>query len=185
VPDWKYLRDDRSEPLTGVWSVEFTAGGPTLPQSQTIDSLSDWTTWGTDSENLRAFSGTATYKTEFDLPSQQADAWALDLGEVCHSACVRLNGKNLGTVIASPFRVDASSAIQQGSNHLEVEVINLPANRVADLDRRGEDWKKFLFVNIKYQPFDASGWEPIASGMIGPVRLIPQYALSSNELSHP
>ena len=185
APDWKYLKDDRSALLTGAWNVEFTAGGPKLPQSQTIDSLSDWTTWSTDSENLRSFSGTGTYEIDFDLPSQPADAWALDLGEVCHSAHVRLNGKDLGTVIASPFRVDASSAIQPGSNHLEIEVINLPANRVADLDRRGEDWKKFLFVNIKYQPFDASGWEPIASGLIGPVRVISQRALTSNELSNP
>jgi hypothetical protein len=185
APDWKYLRDESSESLAGSWNVVFTAGGPRLPQKQTVDTLSDWTTWKDDSENLRAFSGTAKYQLDFELPGQNADRWAIDLGEVCHSARVRLNGKNLGTVITSPFRVDATNAIRPGSNRLEIEVINLPANRVADLDRRGEDWKKFLFVDIKYHPFDASGWSPIPSGLIGPVRVIAQHQLAPNELNHP
>jgi hypothetical protein len=185
VPDWKYLSDGDSELLTSSWSVEFLAGGPNLPQKQTIKTLSNWTTWNVDSENLRSFSGTAKYETDFNFPVQSADRWALDLGDVCHSARVRLNGKDLGTVIASPFRLDATNAIQPGSNHLEVEVINLPANRVADLDRRGQDWKKFLFVDIKYRPFDASRWTPIPSGLIGPVKLIAEHQLTEHELNQP
>jgi len=61
---------------------------------------------------------------------------------------------------------------------LEVEVTNLTANRVADLDHRRVPWKNFYninFVNIKYGGFDASGWRPMDSGLLGPVRLIPTY----------
>jgi hypothetical protein len=47
------------------------------------------------------------------------------------------------------------------------------ANRLADLDRRKIDWHPFYFVDINYKPFDASNWEPVASGLIGPVRLVP------------
>jgi hypothetical protein len=47
------------------------------------------------------------------------------------------------------------------------------ANRLADLDRRGADWQKFFFVNIQYKPFSAKNWEPLPSGLCGPVRLVP------------
>ncbi|MEI7908710.1 MAG: hypothetical protein WCK77_03640 [Verrucomicrobiota bacterium] len=52
---------------------------------------------------------------------------------------------------------------------------NLAANRIADLDRRHVPWKQFReinFVNIDYKPFDASGWPAMASGLLGPVRLL-------------
>jgi hypothetical protein len=55
-------------------------------------------------------------------------------------------------------------------------VTNLMANRIRYLEKHSVPWKKFNdinFVNIHYQPFDASGWEPVRSGMDGPVRLIP------------
>ena len=41
------------------------------------------------------------------------------------------------------------------------------------MDRRRVPWQKFYFVNIQYKPFDASTWEPMPSGLVGPVRLIP------------
>jgi len=47
------------------------------------------------------------------------------------------------------------------------------------MDRRKEPWRKFFFVNIAYKPFDASGWEPLDSGLLGPVRLVPLKAKRS------
>ncbi len=47
------------------------------------------------------------------------------------------------------------------------------ANRLTDLDRRKVAWRKFFLVNIQYQPFDASDWEPLPSGLLGPVQLVP------------
>jgi hypothetical protein len=55
-------------------------------------------------------------------------------------------------------------------------VTNLSANRIRDLDRRGVTWKVFHdinFVNIDYQPFDASGWPVRDSGLLSPVTLTP------------
>jgi hypothetical protein len=65
-------------------------------------------------------------------------------------------------------------------NELEIQVSNLMANRIADLDKRKVFWRKFYNVNFparkgenrKNGLFDASGWEPRESGLIGPVRLI-------------
>jgi hypothetical protein len=180
--EWEYLHNEESRQLTGPWRTEFISGGPALPKTQTVENLSDWTKWTTDADALKSFSGIARYEIEFERPETNTDGWALDLGEVCHSAHVRLNGTDLGALITSPFRIDITGAIRPGSNHLEVEVANLPANRVADLDRRGENWKKFLFVNIRYQPFDATKWAPIASGLVGPVKLIAQRKLARDDL---
>jgi hypothetical protein len=57
---------------------------------------------------------------------------------------------------------------------LEVEVANVSANRIRDLDRRGIQWKNFHdinFVNLDYHPFNASDWPLTDSGLLGPVTL--------------
>ncbi|CAA9217154.1 MAG: GH106 [uncultured Chloroflexia bacterium] len=63
-------------------------------------------------------------------------------------------------------------ALVDGENQLEIDVTNVMANRLADLDRRKVPWRKFFLVNIQYQPFDASDWEPLPSGLLGPVQLV-------------
>ena len=65
---------------------------------------------------------------------------------------------------------------RRGRNVLELDVTNLAANRIRDMDRRGVPWKvrrALNIVNIRYQPFDASKWPPEPSGLLGPVRLVP------------
>lgn len=173
-PEWEYL-STAGEPttLTGDWHVTFTEGGPALPRPATLVSLTSWTAWPGDADALRAFSGTARYTLTFDRPAGAADAWLLDLGRVFHSARVRLNGEDRGTLYAHPFRLRLPDTLQATGNRLEIEVTNLMANRLADLDRRKVAWRNFFFVNIEYKPFDASAWEPLDSGLLGPVRLIP------------
>jgi len=156
----------------GKWNVRFLEGGPSLPSEREIFELSDWTTWP-DSDDLRAFSGTARYSLTFDAPyAHEGDFW-LDLGEVAHSASARLNGVEQGTLIARPWRLRLKSPLRATGNVLEIDVTNLMASRLADLERRrGAEWRPFLMVNIHYKPFDAKDWEPLPSGLLGPVRLI-------------
>jgi hypothetical protein len=55
-------------------------------------------------------------------------------------------------------------------------VANLMANRIRYMDQSGIPWRKYHginFVNINYQPFDASKWSIMPSGLLGPVTLIP------------
>ena len=104
----------------------------------------------------------------------------LDLGEVCESARVRLNGRDYGTLIAPPFRVVVDN-LKPAGNRLEVEVTSVAANRIRDLDRRGVAWRIFKdinFVNLNYKAFDASNWPVTDCGLIGPVTLTP---LSRND----
>lgn len=169
---WRYLEPSgESVALSGEWRVDFVDGGPALPETYTTAELGSWTARGGAAE---AFAGTARYTLEFAGPAD--GDWVLDLGRVAESARVRLNGQELGTVFARPFVVPVPAGVLRGEgNVLEVEVTNVSANRIRDLDRRGVEWRIFHdinFVNIDYQPFDASGWEVREAGLLGEVRLV-------------
>jgi len=100
----------------------------------------------------------------------------VDLGDVRESARVRLNGVEIATAWSLPFHVRIGPQLKPGRNVLELEVTNLAANRIRDLDRRGVSWKimrEINFVNINYRPFDASNWPLTPSGLLGPVTLTP------------
>ncbi len=176
-----YLRPSgASMSLSGNWSLTFTKGGPELPSSLTTTELKSWTDLG--GEEHQRFGGTARYRLEFDAPAAKADAWLLDLGDVRESARVRLNGHDLGTLWSIPFHVRFDGALLKPSgNILELDVTNLAANRIRDLDRRKVDWKimrEINFVNINYRPFDASEWPLTPSGLLGPVTLTPLRAFT-------
>ncbi|HEY0735956.1 MAG TPA: glycosyl hydrolase [Herpetosiphonaceae bacterium] len=173
-PRWSYVAAaGEPSPIAGEWHVDFIAGGPALPQSTTIRELSSWTEWPDQSKLLWSFAGTARYRISFEQPAGSAELWALDLGTIGYSARVTLNGQHLGTCYASPFRVLLPPELLAGENQLAIEVTNLMANRLAALDRQKQPWRKFFFVNIHYQDFDASAWEPLPSGLLGAVALLP------------
>lgn len=173
-PAWRYLATrGEARVLAGRWRVEFTTGGPALPASTNIDELTSWTAW---SEAGARFSGTARYRLEFQAPEGTADDWLLDLGDVRETARVTLNGKPLRTLWSLPANLRIGSALEPGANVLEIEVTNLPANRVRDLDLRKVDWKIMKDINLaslRYQALDATTWQPQPSGLLGPVRLVP------------
>jgi hypothetical protein len=177
-PAWRYLRPAKAAPLVlaGEWSVHFVEGGPALPHDFRSPRLASWTE--RDDPEAKRFAGTAVYSLRFMLPSDPRSAgdWTLDLGRVADSARVRLNGRDVATLWCDPFRVEVGRFLKAGDNLLEVEVTNLAANRIRDLDLRHVSWKNFYeinFVNRKYKPFDASTWPLRDSGLLGPVVLAP------------
>jgi len=172
---WGYLRKaGEPEEITGTWKVTFIEGGPRLPSDFETHRLASWTELGDD--EAKRFAGTARYSITFEKPRGGAEEWLLDLGRVAESARVTINGRYVGAVWSFPFEIAVGKGLREGTNKLEVEVTNLSANRIADLDRRKVDWKKFHdinFVNIRYRKFDASNWPPMDSGLLGPVKLVP------------
>ena len=173
---WPYMHP-AGEPmaLSGKWSVSFIDGGPTLPRAFDSDSPTMWT--GRGDPDADRFAGTARYTITFDA-TDSVPRHLLTLGRVAESARVKLNGRELGVLFANPFSVETGPLHRTG-NVLEVEVTNLSANRIRDLDQRGVQWRNFKdinFVNIDYKPFDASQWPVRPSGLVGPVTL---QALSS------
>ena len=95
---------------------------------------------------------------------------------------MRLNGRDLGVLIGPRFQLTVAGALRREGDRLEVSVTNLAANRIADLDRRRVEWKKFYNVNFPAHLaenrgpdglFTAARWEPLDSGLLGPVTLTP------------
>jgi hypothetical protein len=168
------------EQINGTWTLNFIEGGPQLPSMIKIRELGSWTNYG--GEAVKKFSGTAMYTISFQKPEGNADGWLLDLGRVCESAAVKLNGKDLGTLIGPLYRIPILKDLMDEMNILEIKVSNLMANRIADLDRRNVNWKKFYNINFPARRrenrgpdglFNAARWLPRDSGLIGPVTLIP------------
>jgi len=165
--------------IEGKWKVEFTEGGPALPASREADRLISWTDLGGD--DVKDFSGTAKYTISFKRPSGKADAWSLNLGRVCESARVSLNGKEIGVLIGPEYKITLDKKQLKKINLLEIKVSNLMANRIAYMDRNNIEWKKFYNINMsarvrqntKNGIFDASAWPPRESGLIGPVTITP------------
>ncbi len=67
------------------------------------------------------------------------------------------------------------SELKAGNNELEIEVTNLSANYMRLRDKQKPDWKKFEDINIvdiTYKKFNAENWEPMQSGLLGPVKVL-------------
>jgi hypothetical protein len=170
---WVYL-SGKGEEVTfeQAWNLHFTTGGPVLPADQKMSKPQLWTSF--NDPQLLAFSGTGVYSTTFTLPAKNHKEYELDLGQVNETAHLWINGKDAGYVWSIPFKKRIGQYLRSGTNTIRIEVANLMANRIADLDKKGVQWRNYHeinFVNIDYKPFDASSWKPMASGLAGPVVL--------------
>jgi (4-O-methyl)-D-glucuronate---lignin esterase len=156
--------------LEQPWQVEFDPhwGGPKTPQ--TFNTLESWSE--TTDPQIKYFSGTAVYRTTFDvkeLPAANTGArsW-LDLGEVKNVASVRLNGSRLGIVWTDPFRVEVTGHLRSEGNQLEIEVTNLWPNRLIGDERLPLD-QRITKTNITKFHGDSP---LLASGLLGPVEVL-------------
>jgi len=175
-PAWDYWRPAGAPtPLTGDWQVSFVQGGPERPANFTTRRPGSWTQLG--DTNAQRWAGSALYSISFNAPAG-TNAAALDLGDVRQSARVRVNGRDYGTLVIPPFRVVVDH-LKPAGNRLEVEITNVTANRIRDLDRRGEAWDVLGgsdLVNRGAPPFNAANRPLTDSGLLGPVTLTPVVA---------
>ena len=150
-PAWQYLRTDTgsSRALTGEWRVHFIEGGPALPKDFRTTDLASWT--ARDDPEGKRFAGSAVYRLDFDMPAgafgpdgAPARQWRLDLGKVADSARVRVNARDVTTLWCEPFAADIGRFLTPGNNVLEIEVTNLAANRIRDLDQRHVSLEELL-----------------------------------------
>jgi hypothetical protein len=151
--------------LSGPWKVTFDPkwGGPAKPV--TFEKLEDWSKHADTS--IRHYSGTAIYRTTFDLPSlaTRRSSLFLDLGHVSVMASVRLNDRDLGVVWCAPWRVEITGAIKPGVNRLEITVANLWPNRLIG-DQSLPLEKRFTWTT--WNPFKQDA-VLLESGLLGPV----------------
>ncbi|WP_244156241.1 glycosyl hydrolase [Maribacter ulvicola] len=171
--DWEYYKViGQPYEIFGDWNLTFLKGGPTLPQNNKISVLGSWTEL---SKKAESFSGSAKYEIAFDNPDLEVEHWLLNLGDVRESAKVWINDIYVGALWANPFAISVGP-LKRGKNTITLEVTNLPANRIRKKELMGEEWKVFYeinMVNMNYKKFDATKWQPMPSGLLGPVTLTP------------
>ena len=91
------------------------------------------------------------------------------------SAGVYVNGEYVGCAWCVPFKLEIGQKLHKGKNEIRIEVTNLPANRIADMDRRGEKWRimeEINVVDLNYKKTTYEGWSRVPSGLNSTVKLI-------------
>lgn len=156
--------------VKGAWNVSFEPDRG-APEKITLGKLASWSDNAND--GVKYFSGTATYTRTIHVPGsliKPGERLWLDLGDVRELASVTVNGRNLGTVWKTPFRLDVTDAIRPGANTLTVKVTNLWVNRLIG-DQQPNNSKKYTFTTFK--PYEAGS--PLSpSGLLGPVRIVSE-----------
>ena len=174
VAEWKYTQEQPvSLSLDHGWQLTFIESVPNVEGTFNIDTPTSWT--ALNHPHATKTMATGKYINEINLPNILADDWILDLGDVRESARVRINGQDVGTAWAVPYQLKVGKWLKPGKNTIEIEVTNLPANRITDMDKRGEVWRIFNEINVVDLNYQKTlyTWEPLPSGLNGSVKLIP------------
>ena len=158
-------------PLT--WNLSFIEEAPQVGETYKLNGLK---TWEGLSDKAKVTMGTGVYETTFKLSKEDAKKqWAIDLGDVRESARVYINGQYIGCAWAVPYTLNCENTLIKGKNTIRIEVTNLPANRIAELDREGVKWRKMKEINvvdINYKKTTYEDWKPVPSGLNSYVKLI-------------
>lgn len=177
VAGWIYT-EPAGEPiaLDRNWTLQFLHSEPAIEGTFDIDTVMDWTKL--PDENASRNFGTGRYTVKYNLDDKDAaDDWMLDLGDIRESARVTVNGTEAGTVWAVPFSLNIGHLLHNGENEITVDVTSLQANRIADFERNGVEWRRFKDANIasvtNAKTFSFGDWDTVPAGLLGPVRLIP------------
>jgi len=177
--------------ITGPWELRFPPNCG-APERATLEKLISWSEHS--ESGVKYFSGTATYLKTINVPPEMLGKnrhLYLDLGKVQVMAQVKLNGKDLGILWKSPYRVDVTDAVKAGENTLEVRVVNLWVNRMIGDEKMPEDSSRNADGTLKEWPqwlregkpspvgrYTFTTWRLwktgdslLESGLIGPVTL--------------
>jgi hypothetical protein len=159
---------------------------------KTMDHLDSWI--GDDA--TRFFSGVAVYEKNISVPenmvrpdlplwldfgtgkalpevprSNGMQAWFE--GPVREAAVVYVNDKRAGSVWCPPYRVNVAGLIKSGGNIIKIQVANTAVNHMA-----GRPLPDYRQLNQRYgtrfEPQDMDKIQPVASGLVGPIRLMNQ-----------
>lgn len=152
--------------IDNAWSVDFQNKdiGPESPVK--FKSLSDWSV--SEDEKIKYYSGTATYKTSFEISRiLENEEVFINLGNVRVMTKVRINGQDIGGTWMAPHRLKVTENLKKGTNKIEIEVVNL--------------WRNHLIKDKKLVKDDRYTWHLVddiaeneelhSSGLIGPVIL--------------
>jgi hypothetical protein len=173
--------------LSSGWQVTFGAQGKTI----LLERLRSWT----EAEETRYFSGLATYEKTALVPEsllQPGLQVRLDFGQgqaivpqprrfgmqawfdapVREAAVVYINNQRVGSVWCPPYWLEVSHWLRRGENQFRILVGNTAINHMA-----GQSLPDYRLLKLRYgerfQPQDMDRLQPVTSGLLGPIRLIP------------
>jgi hypothetical protein len=152
-----------SQLISNKWTITFPQGWG-IPAPVQTGELKPWKDLDLAPEG-KAFSGTASYKTTFNIKEKtDGNQYVLDLGNVDMAAGVILNGIKLGNLLAPPYRININDAIKKGENILEVQVTSTWFNRLVFDAGIAEENRKTWVINGPKPNLPLR-----ASGLLGPV----------------
>ncbi|MFP5230109.1 MAG: glycosyl hydrolase [Acidobacteriota bacterium] len=179
------------------WKVTLDRTGA----SETMQTLHSWS----EDAAGKYYSGTATYTRTVEMPASfpQDSAAMLDFGKgtpvergtmnfpgmrtwfdapLRDAAVVYVNGTRAGSVWHTPFVLDIGPLLHAGSNELKIVVANTAINELAG--RAPTDYR-LLWARYgkRFAPQDMDHLEPLPSGILGPLRLVPASDEQSGVLS--
>ncbi|MEI6561307.1 MAG: glycosyl hydrolase [Verrucomicrobiota bacterium] len=134
------------------------SGGSVLNDPIRLDCVPGLMALGDWSKNsaLECYSGGAWYRKTVTLtPEQTRGAVTLDLGKVCASAEVRVNGQPAGIRIAPPWTFDITKLAKAGENRIEVLVCSTLGNH-------------YMTIPTHYRKYQR---EDQTAGLLGPVTI--------------
>ncbi len=174
--------------LSHDWKVTFDRTGV----NEDMQTLHSWA----DDASGKYYSGTATYVRTVEIPEnvKQSGRAMLDFGEgvpvergkmnfpgmrtwfdppLRDAARVYVNGRLVGSVWHPPFTLDIGSFLRAGTNELKIEVANTAINELAG--RAAPDYRLlWLRYGKRFAPQDMDHLEPLPSGILGGVRIVPK-----------
>ena len=161
--------------VDGPWTLSFINEAPKVGKTYKLNKLQ---TWENLDEKTRVTMGTGVYTTHLNLKKKDlkdAQAWTIDLGDVRESARVYINDEFVGCAWSVPYILDCGNTLKEGDNTIRIEVTNLPANRIRELDKQGVKWRKMEEINvvdINYKKTTYEGWPLAESGLNSNVNIL-------------
>ena len=169
--DAKTIEKPQEQVLAEVpapWKVTFQEKRG-APAEASFDVLTPWNE--NSNPGIKYFSGTASYSKILTVPAEwikeKKELW-LDLGAVKNLAEVMINGKSMGIVWKTPFRIKVTGELKTGENNLEIKVTNLWVNRLIGDQQPGVTDK----LTYTTQAFYQANSPLLPSGLLGPVQII-------------
>jgi hypothetical protein len=181
--------------LSHDWKVMFDKTGIT----EAMQTLHSWA----DDEAGKYYSGTVTYRRTIDIPKNVVAARpaVLDFGAgtpvertkvdlpgmrtwldapLRDAALVYVNGTLAGSVWHPPFTLNIGPFLRPGANELKIVVANTAINELAG--RTPTDYRLlWLRYGKRFAPQNMDHLEPLPSGILGPLRIVPANEKTTSE----
>ena len=148
--------------LDAPWRVSFEEKrrGPAVQTFARLEDISK-----NENPDIRYYSGTIWYETEFKLKKKPEGELYLNLNDVGVMAKVKINGQYAGGVWTAPYRVNVTDWVRKGKNKVEIEVVTTWMNRLIGDSGLPESERKTWTPCNSWKPADTLQ----KSGLIGPV----------------